>query len=165
MVGHGTFKLMDPAAANDILDKKTALVGLVGVLIGLGLGFIIGQNFGASKGPKEVATQQSQVTADKAIFNQGATATGKVVAVSSTKLTIVGTDGQQSEFAVSPTVNVYVYKDKNSPASVANDIKAVDLNRDVLLKMGLENNQYVVATITVLPPAQSLASPTASKSP
>lgn len=161
---HATFKLMDPATT-DVLDKKSILVGLVGVLIGLGLGFIIGQKFASTKTVQQIADTQSQVAVDKAIFNQGATATGRVVAVSPTKLTVVGGDGQKSEFIISPTVNVYIYKDKNSPASVSNDVRSLDINREVLLKMGLENNQYVIATITVLPPPSASSTPSASKSP
>ena len=119
---------------------KNTTLGIIIVLFALGVGFFI-------------------------FSNGSATATGKVVAISPNKLTVTTLDGQRSEFAISPTVNVYVYKDKNTPASVSNDIKGVDLNREVLLKMGLENNQYVVVTITVLPPTQSLSVPTASKSP
>ncbi len=132
------------------VDSKNVFIGVAGLVIGLMIGVLIGRNLVGGRAT-QVSAPESSGTTNDLIVSQSATGQGKVVAVNNQKITIEGTDSKRSDFPVSPSVNVYIYKDKVSAATVSNDLTSVEVGKQVLINMGMQNGQYLVTTITVLP--------------
>lgn len=138
---------LTPSSPTRKFDRKAMSYAGIGILAGLVIGLIIGQNLPGNSG-----TAPKTNTVNSALLNQSATAQGKLVAFGNGKITLEADDGTRNEFPVSQNVNIFVYQDKTSPASASADLQVLELNKEVLVSLGVDNSQYVVSTITVLPP-------------
>jgi len=132
-------------------DRKLMSYAGIGLLAGLVIGLIVGQNLPNGSG-------STNSTVNSALLNQSATAQGKLVAIGDGKITLEADDGTRNEFPVSANVNIFVYVDKTSPATASADIQVLELNKQVLISLGVVGSEYQVTTITVLPPDNSATS-------
>lgn len=145
------------------LDSGSRRVVLVAVAAGV-LGMLIGVLVGMKVGKNPViAPVKTNAGANPLILNQSAAATGKITQLQGKTLTLEDANGKSENFQIGDVVTVYKYPLKNAPAQVLSGIGAIELNKEVLLNLNSDGNNFTVVTVTYLEPT-STTSPSATSS-
>lgn len=153
------------------IDRKTLIIAVATLVVGIILGVGFGLSFSASKKASEQVSSNATVTVNSPVKEdfyvyQSARATGIITKFNSSRLTLEKDDGTDAEFMISPSVRIYKYTSSNSPATVSSDVKSLEIDKEVLINLvSSDNNEYQVSTITFLPPDSPIPPTPATSSP
>lgn len=153
------------------IDRRTLIIGVATLVVGIILGVGFGLSFSASNKAASQVANNATVTISTPVkedfyANQSATARGKITKFNNSRLTLRKDDFSEAEFKISPNVRIYKYLSSSSPATVSTDVKSLEIDKDVLLTLTSDDkNEYHISTITFLPPDSPIPLTPATSSP
>lgn len=135
--------------------NKLLGVGLAGAAFGVLVGILVGMQIPGRSIFSPAPVGQLNGVKDTLLVNESATAVGVITEVSGNRITIKNASGETKQLMLVPNFYVYKFSAKNAPASVFQDVSAIELNKEVVVNLSSSNGEYLVNTITYLEPEGS----------
>lgn len=134
-------------------DSKSGslLITIILVLIAAGGGFYLGKTFGNSKIGGTTPANSNGIFAQ-----QSATIQGKVTKVSGNMITVQNNNNVSATFPTADKVFISKVTSNNLSATPSSDLNTIQLNQNAFINLQIENGQYKIVSVAILPESQPL---------
>ena len=134
--------------------KAVALVGIL--LASSGASFIVGQSIKPKTNSAPLASISS-VKGATLFQSQNATIQGKVLKFNDNTLTVQDSKGQTADFAMAKYFSVSKFPNTSGVASVSASVNSLEINKQAMIVLVVQDGEYRVSSVSYLPPAPGLS--------
>lgn len=132
-------------------SKSLIAIAVVLIILAGGLGFLLGRTKQTLK-----PTEKIQTSVKNSLFvEQRAYFQGEIIKFSDGKATLKNKQGETSEFPVSARPLIYKPTNSNKSAIPSQDPKQIELNKEALIVLTVDNEGYKITSISYLGNGQS----------